>query len=67
MLWSSVISMCCMALLLAACSHPKSYERHKEIAYDVQGQPRTEGYFLNTEFLNALEADLQACYAKKAP
>ena len=56
-----------MVLLLGACSHPKVYERHKEIAYDVTGKARTDGYFLNTEFLNALDDDLQACYAKKAP
>ena len=57
-----------MVLLLGACSHQnKVYERHKEIAYDAQGKARTDGYFLNTEFLDALDADLQACYAKKSP
>jgi hypothetical protein len=43
----------------------KSYERHKEIAYDAQGKVRDGYYTLNVEFLDALDADLQACYAKK--
>lgn len=67
MRWFHVTSTCCMVLLLGACSQTKSYERHKEIAYTADGKVRTDGYFLNTEFLNALDADLQACYAKKAP
>lgn len=63
----NVIWMCCTVLLLVGCSHPRPYERHKEIAYDATGKARTDGYFLNTEFLNALDDDLTACYAKKAP
>ena len=63
----SVILMCSVVLLLGACSHQRSYERHKEIAYDVTGKARTDGYFLNTEFLDALDDDLTACYANKTP
>lgn len=59
--------MCWTVLLLAGCHQVLPYERHKEIAYDAQGKPRADGYFLNTEFLNALSADLTACYAEKKP
>lgn len=64
----NAICLCCMALLLTAgCSHPKFYERHKEIAYTKDGAVRVDGYFYNTEFMDALTADLDACYARKNP
>lgn len=62
------ISLCCMALLLTGgCSKTKVYERHKEIAYTKDGAVRVDGYFYNTEFMNAITADLDACYANKHP
>lgn len=61
------IWLCCMALLLGACHQTKIYERHKELAYTKDGAVRTDGYFYNTAFMDALTADMDACYAKKAP
>ena len=54
-------------LLMAGCSRSKMYERHKEIAYTKDGAVRVDGYFYNTEYMDALMADLDACYAKKSP
>lgn len=69
--WYNVTLISFMVLLLTGCSlfktATKSYERHKEVAYTKDGTPRTDGYFLNTPFLDALDADLQACYARKNP
>lgn len=59
----SVIVLCCMMLSLAAagCSS-RFYERHVEPAYDVHGNPRPGWYTLNERYLNAIDADLEACY-----
>lgn len=65
--WWSAIGLCGVGLLLIGCAQPTFYERHKETAYDAQGQARTDGWFFNQAFVDAIDQDLTACYAKKKP
>jgi hypothetical protein len=45
----------------------KPYERHVERAYDAAGNVRPGYAAINLEYLDALSADLDACYARKNP
>lgn len=62
----SVIAMSC-GLALTACGSPKFYDREIQVAYDADGHPRAGYATLNIPYLDAIDADLQACYAKKNP
>ena len=66
-LFNVTLTFCAALLLTVGCHPTKPYERHKEIAYTKDGAVRVDGYFYNTEFMNAIVADLDACYAKKQP
>lgn len=65
--WWSAMWLCGVALLLTGCSQPTFYERHKETAYDAHGKARGDGWFFNQAFIDAIDRDLKACYAKKQP
>jgi hypothetical protein len=54
-------------LALTGCGGTKIYERHVEPAYDAQGKIRAGYAAVNLEFLEALDADLRACYKDKRP
>lgn len=58
--------MCWMLLwtVSAGCA-TKAYERHIEPAYTAEGKARPGYLTLNVEYLDALNADLQACYKEK--
>lgn len=58
--------MCCVLNWTGCASHPV-YERHVEPSYDVTGKARPGYVTLNIEYMDALYADLTACYGKKAP
>jgi hypothetical protein len=55
-------------MALSSCAgKTKVYERHIQQAYDVNGQIRPGYATMNLEFLDALDADLEACYKDKTP
>ncbi len=64
--WFSVISMCWL-LALTGCASPKFYERDVQTAYDAEGNVRPGYATLNIPYLDAINEDLKACYAKKKP
>lgn len=55
-----------MLVLTGCASHP-FYERQVQTAYDEQGHERPGYATLNIEYLEAINIDLKACYAKKSP
>lgn len=63
----NAIWMSCTLLLLTAagCSQSKTYEKHKDIAYDSLGHVREGYYSFNKDYIDALTDDLDACYGKK--
>lgn len=63
---SNVILLCC-GLVLTGCHNSKVYDRHVEPSYDATGQPRAGYVTLNREYMDALYADLVACYGHKQP
>lgn len=60
------IVLCCVTGL-TGCASPKLYERHVEPSYDATGTPRPGYVTLNIEYMDALYADLVACYGQKTP
>ena len=64
--WWTAIGLSCV-LASTGCGGSKIYERHVEPAYDAQGKIRKGYAAVNLEFLEALDADLRACYADKKP
>jgi hypothetical protein len=56
-----------MGLIGCGTTTTKPYERHIERAYDKTGKVRPGFATLNLEYLDALSADLEACYARKKP
>lgn len=64
--WCSVILLSSM-LVLTGCASPKFYDRQVQAAYDSQGHIRPGYATLNIEYLDAINQDLKACYAKKSP
>lgn len=64
--WWTAIALCCV-LAWTGCAKSKVYERHIDEAYDAQGKLRPGYVTLNMEFMDALWADLEACYADKKP
>lgn len=65
--WSIVIGLCCATALSSCVGKTKVYERYVLPAYDAQGQVKPGYATLNIEFLDALDADLEACYKDKQP
>lgn len=47
------------------CANPKFYDRVIEPAYDEHGQVRQGYATLNIPYLDAIDADLKACYKDK--
>lgn len=64
--WLIGIALFCV-MGFASCAGSKFYERHVEPAYDAQGHLRPGHATLNMEFLDAIQADLDACYEDKRP
>jgi len=66
--WSIGIGLCC-AVFLSGCvvAKTKVYERHTLDAYDAHGNLMPGYATLNLEYLDALDADLEACYKDKHP
>ena len=74
--WLSGIILCC-AMGLIGCARnsettsseipTKFYDKHFERAYDASGQVRYGYGTLNLDYLDAIDADLKACYARKKP
>lgn len=62
-----MIGLCCAMGLSSCAGKTKVYERHVQAAYDDKGQVRPNYATLNMEFLDALDKDLEACYADKKP
>ncbi len=65
--WWTVIGLCCVLAWTGCAAKTKPYERHVQASYDEKGQIRPGYVTLNTEFMEALWADLDACYADKHP
>jgi hypothetical protein len=63
----TVIGLCCAMGLISCVTKTATYERHVERAYDVTGKVRPGYATINLEYLDALSADLEACYARKNP
>lgn len=63
----TVIALSCVLAWTGCAAKTKPYERHVQTAYDEQGKLRHGYATLNVEFLEALWADLEACYADKKP
>ncbi len=63
----TVTALCCALAWTGCAAKTKPYERHVQAAYDEQGKLRQGYATLNVEFLEALWADLEACYAAKKP
>ena len=64
--WWTVIWLC-FVMAWTGCAKSKFYERQVQASYDEQGKLRPGYGTLNLEFLDALNADLEACYGDKKP
>lgn len=60
-----MIGLCCVMGLISCASKTRMYERYVQDAYDALGHERPGYATLSLEFLDALDADLEACYSKK--
>lgn len=61
----TVTALCCAMGLTGCGSKTKVYERYVQTSYDEKGQIRPGYATLNLEYLDALDADLEACYERK--
>lgn len=58
------MSLCCL-LGWTSCASSKFYDREVQVAYDEQGHPRKGYATLNIPYLDAIDADLKACYKER--
>ncbi len=64
--WSNGI-LILLTLASSACASHPFYEREVQTAYDGTGTVRPSYATLNMAYLEAINEDLNACYAKKTP
>ena len=65
MRWYIVTLMCLIVGLMNSACSTKPYERHIETAYTQTGQARAGYITINSDYMEALNEDLQACYRHK--
>lgn len=61
------VILMCSVMAWTGCQNPKVYERYVEPSYNDKGQVRPGYVTINRAYMDALYADLVACYGQKKP